>query len=124
MSAAAAWEPRVRLQLFTVKYQLHLSDCGFGRREQPLAPPCDGCCVCDLFGASAVIVLLCYTVSAAPSVTQICAAALEVTLSTPGASNCRQTAGVTAGRYQGNQGGGRGNLSISVWRFRSSGSHL
>lgn len=74
MSPAAAWEPRVWLQLFNVKYQIHSSDSEFGRREEPLVLPCAGCCVCDLFSASAEIVLLCSTVSVAPSLTQICSA--------------------------------------------------
>lgn len=74
MSAAAAWDSTVWLQPFNVKYQIHLSESGFGRREEPLVPSCDGCCVYDLFSAPAEIVLQRYTVSVAPSVTQICSA--------------------------------------------------
>lgn len=113
MSPAAAWEPRVWLQLFSVKYQIHLSDSGFGRREEPLVLPRDGCCVYDLFSASAAIVLLRYTVSVAPSVTQICSAPS----SAPQASNCRQTAGC----YQGDQ---REEEAISASLCVAFGSHL
>lgn len=74
MSPAAAGEPRVWLQLFNVKYHIHLSESGFGRREEPLLLLCDGSCVCDLSSASAEIVLLCCTVSVAPCLTQICSA--------------------------------------------------
>lgn len=72
MSPAADGELRVWLQLFNVKYQIHLSDSGFGRQEEPLVPPCDGCCIHDLFSASAEIVLVHYVVTVAPSVTQMC----------------------------------------------------
>lgn len=70
MSPAADRELRVWLQLFNVKYQIHLSNSGFGRQEEPLVPPCDGCCIYDLFSASAEIVLVHYAVTVALSMTR------------------------------------------------------
>lgn len=100
MSPAAAWEP----QPFSVKYHVHSSASGFGRRDEPFLLSCDGCCVYDLFSSS--VVLLCDTVA----VTQIC--------------NCRQTAGSDRRTLPGRPERGGGDLSITGWHFRSCGSHL
>lgn len=119
----------MRLQLFNVKYQIHSSDSGFRRREEPLVPPSDGCCVCDLFSASAQIQLRSSAASAAPSVTQICSAPLKPALphrkfpsARPEASNCRQTDEQTDCRLlPGQPERGRGSLSGSRGRHLSSG---
>lgn len=101
MSAAAASELPVWPQLFSVRPQIHLSGCGFGRPDEPLVLPCDGCCACDLYSASAED-----GYAEAPSVTQICSRFYT--------GKCRHTAGCDRRTLPGRPGRGGGSPSTGA----------
>lgn len=95
MSLAGIWEVRVCasvwLGVFNVRCRIHLSNllgadsfCALAWGvEEPLVIICEGCCIYDLFGAAAEIVLLHYTIIMASSVTQISSAPLNSPSSPP-----------------------------------------